>query len=343
MSVRTGSPRLIGSLGLIVVVLLALLQWQAVAMTPGTSERASRLSRPLARTLAERVEVGAFVQDMHADPKRLTRWEEAVGGRAGIASYYYGFGDVFPGRTELGFAEGGSRKVLLSWDMGPTRFSEWSSGRHDAYLDQIAAAARAYPHEVYVRPWPEMNGDWQSFQPTADGERLHGGTYREFRRAWRYVVSYLRDGGADNLKWVFNPTADTYAETTPVARIWPGRKYVDVLGLDGFNWGNDSGWGQWKSFSHIFRRQYRNLTDLHPSAPVWICEVSSKEPTVDDGAPVDTAHSKAAWVRTMFAYRGMPRLRAIVWFDAEKERDWRATSSSGSQRHWRDAMSVGTS
>jgi beta-mannanase len=156
-------------------------------------------------------------------------------------------------------------------------------------------------------------------------------------------VTYLRNRGADNLRWVFNPTADTYAETTPVSRIWPGAAYVDVLGLDGFNWGKDAGWGRWRSFPQIFGEQYAELTALHPRAPVWICEVSSKEPLTDDGAPVDTDRDKGAWVRTMFDHLGMPRLRAIVWFDADKERDWRASSSRASARQWRRAMSESAS
>ena len=327
------SPRLFGRLAVVVVAALVLLQLQASAATTG------RVSRPL----AERVQIGAFVDGMQDDPARLAAWEAEVGGRAEIASYYYGYGDVFPARTERVFSDGGTRKVLLSWDMGPTRFAEWTAGDHNAYLDQIAAAARAYPYDAYVRPWPEMNGDWQTFQPTADGSRVHGGTYAEFRQAWRYVVTYLRNRGADNLRWVFNPTADTYAETTPVSRIWPGAAYVDVLGLDGFNWGRDAGWGRWKSFPQIFGEQYAELTALHPRAPVWICEVSSKEPLTDDGAPVDTDRDKGAWVRTMFDHLGMPRLRAIVWFDADKERDWRATSSRASIRQWRRAMAEAAS
>ena len=175
MDQRTRLPRLLGSLGL-VVALLPLLGWQAVAVAPSVQQRAA----VPARALSQRVELGSFAQDMQADPERLAAWERAVGGRAQIASYYYGFGDVFPAGPERDFSAGGTRKVLLSWDMGPTRFSEWSSGAHDDYLDQIAAAARAYPYQVFVRPWPEMNGDWQTFQPTADGSRPHGGTYRQF-------------------------------------------------------------------------------------------------------------------------------------------------------------------
>ena len=335
MDQRTRLPRLLGSLGL-VVALLPLLGWQAVAVAPSVQQRAA----VPARALSQRVELGSFAQDMQADPERLAAWERAVGGRAQIASYYSGLGDDLPAAPGGDFSAGGTRKVLLSWDMGPTRFSEWSSGAHDDYLDQIAAAARAYPYQVFVRPWPEMNGDWQTFQPTADGSRPHGGTYRQFKLAWRHVVTYLRDRGADNLRWVFNPTADTYAGTTPVSRIWPGSAYVDVLGLDGFNWGQDASWGRWLSFARIFRGQYDNLTALDPRAPVWICEVSSKEPEKNDGAPADPDHTKAAWIRGMLDYEGMPRLRAVVWFDADKERDWRATSSLGSQRAWQRAMST---
>jgi mannan endo-1,4-beta-mannosidase len=301
----------------------------------GPAQRGTNTARKI---LADRVAIGAYVDGMQDEPGRLDSFERMIAAKADIASYYYGFGDVFPAAAERRLSDGGRRKLLLSWDMGPTRFTEWSSGQHDPYLDQIAAAARSYPNKVYVRPWPEMNGDWQTFQPTADGGRLHGGTYAQFKSAWRYVVTYLRTHGATNLRWVFNPTADTYGETTPVQAIWPGKRYVDVLGLDGFNWGADNLWGRWTSFSAIFRTQYAKLTALHPRAPVWICEVASKEPRVADGAPVDRTRDKAAWVRSMFNHRGMPRIKALIWFHAKKERDWRVNSSPGVVNAFRAAV-----
>lgn len=303
-----------------------------------TSSPVARVSDTRSRVLADRVQIGAFVKGMQAEPGRLDGFERMIGARVDIASYYYGFGDVFPAQPERRLSDGGRRTILLSWDMGPTRFSEWSHGQHDRYLDRIARAARNYPNPVYVRPWPEMNGDWQSFQPTPDGRRPNGGTYQQFKDAWRHVVTYLRARGASNLRWVFNPTADTYGETTPARAIWPGRRYVDVLGMDGFNWGTDEAWGRWRTFPDIFRTQYAKLTALHPTAPVWICETASKEPQAHDGAPVDRAHDKASWVRNMLSFRGMPRLKALVWFQAKKERDWRINSSRGSLKAFRSAI-----
>jgi beta-mannanase len=177
-----------------------------------------------------------------------------------------------------------------------------------------------------------MNGDWQTFQPTASGDRAHAGTYAEFVAAWRHVVGYTRAAGATNLKWVFNPTADTYTGTTPVSAIWPGREYVDVLGLDGFNWGRDSRWGRWRSFKNIFATQYQRLTALHPTAPVWICEFGSKEPKVRDGAPADPTRSKADWLRQALTTRAFPRVRMLIYFHADKERDWRVNSSRSALR-----------
>jgi beta-mannanase len=282
---------------------------------------------------------GAYVDGMTADPSRLRRFARLVRSPVGVASYYYGYGDVFPGALERRFANRGRREVLISWHLDNAPYAEWAAGAFDGYLDQIAAAAREYPYDVYVRPWAEMNGDWQPFQPTRAGDKPTGGTYAEFKAAWRHVVTYLRRKGATNLKWVFNPAADVYAETTNVRAIWPGARYVDVLGIDGFNWGQDSSWGRWQSYGEIFRPMYRRLIRLHRTAPVWICEFGSKEPRRNDGSPVDPTRSKGRWLRDALADRTFPRVRAMVYFHARKERDWRVHSSRAALRATRQALS----
>lgn len=291
-------------------------------------------------THVRRVLFGAYVDGVADDPARLRRFERLVGRRTRIASRYSGFGAVFPSALDERLAAGGRRKVLISWDPGDTRFSEWADGAHDGYLDGIVAAARDYPYRLYVRPWPEMNGDWSRFQPTASGQAPSGGTPAEFKAAWRHVVRYVRGHGARNVKWVFNPASDTYPATTPVRSIWPGARFVDVLGIDGFNWGRDDAWGRWLGFRRIFAPMYRRLTELHPSAPVWICEFGSKEPRRRDGSPTDTRHSKRQWLYRAFNFRGLPRIQALVYFHVRKERDWRVTSSRPALRGARHALAT---
>ena len=96
--------------------------------------------------------------------------------------------------------------------------------------------------------------------------------------------------------------------TTDVRTLWPGPGYVDVLGIDGYNWGGGPQ-GTWISFKRIFRPMYRILTGLHPTAPVWICETAAKEPRAGDGAPRLATRSKAGWIRAAFSSRAFPRLK----------------------------------
>jgi len=304
--------------------LLALAVLSTVFQGGGRSEAAATVTS--GAPLKSHVRLGAYVDGMAADPSRLTAYETLLGQPMAVASYFYGFGDEFPGAIETGFADSGRRDVLLSWDMGQTHFTDWSAGKFDSYLRSIGARARAYPYPLYVRPWPEMNGDWQDFQPTAAGEKPYGGTPAQFVAAWRHVVTTIRQAGGTNVRWVFNPTTDTYAETTDVRTIWPGASYVDVLGLDGYNWGN-GGILRWRQFADIFQTQYERLTALHPAAPIWVCEYGSKEPTVDDGAPVDALHDKGVWTRNMLASSAFPRINTLIAFNAKKERDWRVESS----------------
>lgn len=283
------------------------------------------------------IALGAYVgSDSISD---LTAMEHSLGAEVAIASSFRGWGDLFPDTAQQAQAKAG-HTLLVAWDLGATRatrFATFYQHRHDAYLAREAKAAHRFGAPFYVRPWAEMNADWVAFQPTAAGKRAAGGTYAQFIRAWRYVVSYFRTHGAGNVRWVFNPTTDTYAETTPVAKIWPGKAYVDVLGLDGYNWGN-GGVLHWRSFADIYRTQYARLTALAPSLPVWVCEFGSKAANEDDGAAVDPRHSTSAWYQGMFGWlKQASRVRALVMFDVRKERDWRIQSSAATLKQMQTA------
>lgn len=279
-----------------------------------------------AATASQEVALGAYVGS--DDPAALANFENTLGSPVAIASSYRGWGDLFPDAVQQQQATTG-HTLLVAWDLGATsatRFSTFTSGAHDDYLAQEAAAAADFGQPFYVRPWAEMNADWVPFQPTATGDRPAGGTYAEFIAAWRYVVTFFRTHGATNVRWVFNPTTDTYAETTNVNRIWPGTNYVDILGLDGYNWGN-GGVLTWRSFANIYQTQYGRLVSLAPALPVWVCEFGSKEPAEDDGAPVDPDHTKNAWYRTMLQWLPTAsKIEALVMFNVRKERDWRIQS-----------------
>ena len=293
--------------------------------------------------LSSTVVLGAWTEGMDADPTRLTTVEGLLGRQLGVASIFRGATEVFPTQADVSLTAGGRRRLLVSWHLDTDRFSAWASGQHDAELDRTAAAVRDYGRPLYIRPWAEMNADWVDFQPTADGAKAKGGTPAEFIAAWRHVVERFRAVGATNARWVFNPTADTYLETTPVASIWPGAAYVDVLGLDGYNWGT-GGALRWRSFTDVFATQYRRLTTLAPKLPVWICETSSADPSSTAQTATVTApigQSKGIWWREAMASTSMPKVTTVVLFSALKERDWRIDSSAEALQGLRAALGSG--
>lgn len=283
---------------------------------------------------------GAFVPGMAWQPALLDELENTVGRDASVASYFAAVDDPFPGPADVTLSEHGRRSVLIAWDMGDGRFTDWTSGRNDPVLKALGARAAAYPYPLFLRPWAEMNGDWQPYQPTPDGSLSAGGTPAEFVAAWRYVVSKVRAYGGTNVQWVFCVDADLRPTMTDPRTIWPGEAYVDVMAMDGYNWGKDSSWGTWREFEEIFAGMYDVLATLDPVKPIWIAETGSKEPSVDDGAPVDGLHDKASWVRRAYASTLFPRVSTVVWFDTRKERDWRINSSPAALDAMRAALVV---
>jgi hypothetical protein len=302
---------------------------------PLGSSSAPPASPPAA--LGSRLLLGAYVPDLPDGRADLPTLENSVGAHLAIAAAYVDWSYVIGGANELWMADNGTRLPLLAWEPSGVRFTDVTDGSEDGYLQQVATSMLAFPYTVYVRPWPEMNANWSTWQPTPGGNKPDGGTPAQFIAAWRYLVSFFRSRGVTNLKFVFDPDSSTYSDNTPISTIWPGTSYVDVLGMDGYNWGNDSVGDTWQSFDSVFAPMYGILTAIDPSVPVWICETASKEPEEEDdslypteSSPVDPSNSKGTWIDQMLNSTALPNIQAVVWFNKKKERDWPIGSSADS-------------
>jgi hypothetical protein len=186
--------------------------------------------------------------------------------------------------------------------------------KHDAYIRRWARAAAAWGKPFFLRFAHEMNGDWTSWSPG-----VNGNTTREFVSAWRKVHGIFRQEGATNVRWVWAPVAHS-EEHTPYRYVYPGDAYVNWFGISGYNWGNTREWSRWQSFSEIFRKSYKTMADM-ARKPIMIPEMACAESGGD----------KSAWIRSAFLKEipgTFPRIKAVVWFNADKENDWRVNSSS---------------
>jgi beta-mannanase len=143
-------------------------------------------------------------------------------------------------------------------------------GRFDPYIRRFARAARAWDRPLFLRFAAEMNGDWLPWSEGVNGNRRG-----QFVGAWRHVHRIFTNVGASNVAWVWSPNV-IYAGSTPLARLYPGDRYVDWLGVDGYNWGTVRPTTTWRSFRQVFGPTLTSLRRLSRK-PIMLAEVGSTE------------------------------------------------------------------
>lgn len=211
---------------------------------------------------------------------------------------------------------------MITWQLyesgwgGPdTSLADIANGLYNRQITDAAILAADLAFPILIRFAHEMNGDWYPWG---------GRNPAAYRWAFRRCVTIFRQMGATNVKWVWCPNVDNGDH--PFADYYPGDDVVDYAGLDGYNWGGD----RWARLYRVFRRSYRLIETL-TDKPQMICETSCSE----------NGGNKAGWISQGFATIpiGLPRVKAVIWYDRKQEDDWRVDSSPASLDAYRTAIS----
>jgi beta-mannanase len=204
------------------------------------------------------------------------------------------------------------------------RLSAIANGAYDPLVKRWAAQIRAWGKPLMLRFAHEMNGNWYPW-----GEGVNGNAAGQYVTAYRRVVSTFRSAGVTNVTWVWSPNV-AYPGSVPISRLFPGAAYVDWTALDGYNWGATTAEG-WKGFEQVFGASIAQVRGLS-TKPLMIAEIGSAEQGGD----------KAAWIRDFFArLAARPEVRGFVWFNHDKEADWRVQSSDASRIAYAAAVAAG--
>lgn len=272
----------------------------------------------------------------------LRNIETDIGASPGIVSFFL----QWPSMTNQTFSYFPKESLNAIWHTGaipcltwePMYYSEGGeimvtyrdilNGAYDRYLLEFARQAALWENPFMIRFAHEMNV-----------KRYHWGTKKSdygpespqiYKRLFRYVVTIFQKAGARNVLWVFCPNAesvpnssyDSSASWNRIEDYYPGDKYVDILGIDGYNWGTTqtkakNGWNsQWKAFAAIFRPARETLRQLAPNKPMLVFETAS----------VNQGGDKGLWIKNAFDTAKAWHLNGLVWFQVKKENDWRLNS-----------------
>ena len=268
----------------------------------------------------------------------VVAFNKLVGKNIGVVMYFASWSSFDPFQADVIRARLPASErptILLSWEpswysegcdlgygdgLGPVR--SIVQGRCDDYIRGFAQALKARSERYLLRMAHEMNiadAPW--------GAGRYGSSPGDYVVMWRHVHDIFASVGVPNAEWVWSPNYASHPVEpwNTIPAYYPGDKYVDWIGLSGYNW---NGWGgrPWESFTTLYDGVLKDLTCRY-AKPQILAELGS----VDGGTP-ETA--KASWVSE--AYRNIltyPFVRAVVWFNDyaygnRTQADFRVTTGS---------------
>ncbi len=294
----------------------------------GTALLAGPVNRLAAATITAPIALGAYVSGAPDNATLLDQFTAMVGVAPSVVMWYQDWAHSGFDATRMNTVASRGLMPMVTWEpwdytLGTNQpaysLAAITSGTYDAYVQQWAQAAKAWGKPFYLRFAHEMNGNWYPW-----GSGVGGNTAAQYITAWQRVWRAFQAAGATNVRWVWCPNVAGRGKggsaSNAFSSFYPGDAYVSWIGLDGYNWGTTQPWSTWQDVATVFGASYGPVTRI-AAKPLMIAETASAE----------AGGSKANWITTGFSNTipaKFPRVRAVVWFDENKETDWRVNSSS---------------
>lgn len=181
------------------------------------------------------------------------------------------------------------------------KLSEINKGTHDTIIKNWALAIKALGFPVYLRFAHEMNGDWYPWGHT------NGNSQDEYMVAYKRVRLLFAAAGTTNVFWIWSPNVDF-----PLTPYYPGDDQVDFVAVDGYNWDTSSP-------EQVFGPTFDQIKAF-TNKPLMIGETGCPEYS-----------GKPKWIADFFTMVKNRKLSGFVWFNYNKEQNWRIDSSTAAQ------------
>ncbi|MBU0630453.1 MAG: hypothetical protein KKC80_05990 [Candidatus Margulisbacteria bacterium] len=278
------------------------------------------------------VYTGIFREGAPRNMNYIKQYEKQVGKKPGMIMWYQDWEQAFPKEDCQKVAEYGAIPHIVwePWywgDHNKVSLKDIIGGKWDDYIRDWAKGVKEFDQPIMLRIAHEFNIDgypWGVINNEKNPET--------YTKAYRHIVDIFKREKADKAKfiWCFMNYSYPNESWNDWEKAYPGDKYVDWIGIDGYNWGTTQSWSEWQVFKYLFREQARKSRMLWPDKPIMVAEFGSAE----------QGGNKAAWIREIPKYlaTSMRDIDAIIWFDLKKETDWRIGSTPQALAAYRDIM-----
>lgn len=203
-------------------------------------------------------------------------------------------------------------------------------GKLDKEIKELAQQIKLFGKPILFRLNNEMNSDWTSYSGiiTLSDPEI-------YKTAWIRIYNIFEQENVQNAIWVWNPNDNDCppAKWNNFMCYYPGDKYVQMIGITGYNTGNyyyDVTKEKWREFDDIYSQIYKKYIPYFEKFPWIITEFSTSSYGGD----------KVKWIENMFKnIHKYPNIKAAVWFSFA-DYDYRPENKGIAARpYWLDETS----
>lgn len=240
-----------------------------------------------------------------------------IGKRPNIVEYYSGWGDEYDVQGVRNAWASGALP-FIAWEPYKTPLKDIAAGKYDDYVKRYAAAVRNTNIPVAISFAHEFNGTWYDWGTKTT-------TAAEFVAAYTHLHDVFTSLGVGQVIWVWSPNSINPVPTVALKPYYPGDNYVDWVGIVAYYTHLEAG-----TFDTLYTptlNQVRTFTQKP-----WIIAETGSEPGARKPSDI---YNLAANVMKR------PDCLGFIWFNLNKEVDWRIESDPQSQNAFKQAVGDG--
>jgi len=189
-----------------------------------------------------------------------------------------------------------------------------ADGCFDKYMSEMASKLKNLKRPVFLRFAHEFDNPAQPWH-------FHGNEGSiKFKKAWIHTYELFRNLEASNIIWVWNPWR---AEN--MALYYPGKEYVDWIGVNILNYGEHNVGGISQEFDELYQPYHDELANF-PATPVIISEFGALKSDPKQSEWLDNAFIEIE--------NNFTEIISVIYYTNEVEKKWSKGIKSKENLDW---------